>query len=273
MIIAAELQGGPIATILDFALPGLPELAISGNEIRAVVPDATDLTSLAGVYKTGSPEVTGEPASGTACDFSRPQTYTIKAVDGTSRSYTVKVTRKSGVAGAANPSFETFDVLDKGNGTFGYDPKGAFWNFAQKHKNASVGIVSLESPHVRAIPPPDGSRHCGFVGGAGSSITQSVVLDEGEYTISFDRTVPHRVGGEFPTLKLSVDGRVLLTLAGDTVKNGWTKREWKRHASPVFKVADGSHTIGFVVGDDATPSNYALRGVNLIDNVRIDVQN
>ena len=113
VIIAAELEGGPVPTILDFVFPGLPEVTMSKDEISAVVPEATDLKSLAPVYKTGSSEVTGEPASGTARDFTRPQTYTITAADGTSRTYTVTVTKKLGAVGAADSSFERFDSLDR----------------------------------------------------------------------------------------------------------------------------------------------------------------
>ena len=43
VIIAAELQGGPVPTILDFVFPGLPEVTMSKDEISAVVPEATDL--------------------------------------------------------------------------------------------------------------------------------------------------------------------------------------------------------------------------------------
>ena len=123
VIIAAQLQGGPIATILDFAFPGLPKVTFSGARSCAVVPQAADLTSLAPVYKTGSDLVTGKPASGEAVDFTKPQTYTITAADGTSRTYSVTVTRKANAAGVANPSFEIFDSLSKESS--GIAPQGA----------------------------------------------------------------------------------------------------------------------------------------------------
>ena len=272
VIIAAELEGGPVPTILDFVFPGLPEVTMSKDEIIVVVPEATELKSLAPIYKTGSPEVTGEPASGTARDFTGPQTYTITARDGRTRAYTIAVTKKRGAVGAADSSFEQFDSLDKQDGTFGVSPKGAIWVFAQKHKNASVGILSVENRSLAPIPPPDGSRCCGVVGGAGSRLSQSVVFDEGTYTISFDRTIPRRIAGNsYPSLQLTIDGRVLLTLEGVTGERGKAPElEWKTYTSPVFTVTAGRHTISLVVGDDAEPGNFGLRGVNLVDNVRIE---
>ena len=69
VVIVAELKGGPISIITDFVFPGLPAATTSGNEILVNVPLATDLTKLTPIYQTGSPEVTGKPASGTTLDF------------------------------------------------------------------------------------------------------------------------------------------------------------------------------------------------------------
>jgi hypothetical protein len=63
---------------------------ISGNTIMIEVPDGTDLTSLAPVI-TVSAGASVNPQSGTAANFSTPQTYTVTAADGTSRAYTVTV--------------------------------------------------------------------------------------------------------------------------------------------------------------------------------------
>jgi len=112
-VIVAELQGGPIATILDFVLRGMPEATISGTDIRVQVPQSTDLTKLAPTYNTGSPLVTGKPASGSANDFSKPQTYTITGVDGSTKAYVVTVTPTLGAVGVSNHSFEKFDVLNE----------------------------------------------------------------------------------------------------------------------------------------------------------------
>jgi len=57
-----------------------------------------------------------------------------------------------------------------------------------------------------------------------------------------------------------------------TFKAGWEKRIWRQHTTPVFSVDSGMHTICFIVGVDAQESNYALRDVNLLDNLTIMVE-
>jgi hypothetical protein len=268
-MVATELQGGPVATILDFGFPGLPEVKMSKDEIIAVVPEATDLKSLAPVYKTGSPEVTGQPASGTARNFTSPQKYTIRSRDGKSRTYTVRVTKKRGAVGIANPSFETFDPLKGKYGAVDEDPTGAFWVFKKNHPNSKVGIKLGDR-----FEQPDGTKHCGFVQGAGSSLSQSVIFDKGKYTISFDRRGINWTKVMYPSLNLVLDDRVLLTLEAyvKPKKGQRGKKVWTRHTSPVFSVSAGLHTISFVIGDDADPYSYGLSGANLIDNVTINYQ-
>ena len=260
VIIAAKLQGGPIATILDFAFPGLPKVTFSDDEIRAVVPEAADLRSLAPVYKTGSKLVTGKPASGEVVDFTRPQTYTITAADGTSRTYSVTVTKKLHAVGVGNPSFEIFDSLHKGGRPI--PPKGTLWKFNQGNRNDKVIIVHATMSTLYRkdfgttrwrLSPPDGSRHCVLLSGPDSSTSQSVVFDEGAYTISFDGLWKGQ------DLRLMLDGRVLLTLEDSSGK------QWKRHTSPVFTVTAGLHTIEFLNIGERKP-----RVTSFIDNVTIN---
>jgi len=78
--------------ILTFVLPGQGSAAISGTRIGVYVRPATDVTALAPAF-TLSPFAKAVPASGTARDFTRPQTYTITAQDGSSRVVTVKVVK------------------------------------------------------------------------------------------------------------------------------------------------------------------------------------
>jgi hypothetical protein len=82
------LSGGS-ADILSFGLPGLPAV-ITGTDIVWAVPPGTDVTRLAPEY-TASPLAMGDPPSGTVRDFTAPQTYTIRADDGTTKTYTVTV--------------------------------------------------------------------------------------------------------------------------------------------------------------------------------------
>ena len=76
--------------ILEFRFPGLPPANVSKASIRLTVPNATDVTSLAPSIKV-SAEATVAPATGTVRDFSKPQTYTVTARDGSTKSYVVTV--------------------------------------------------------------------------------------------------------------------------------------------------------------------------------------
>ena len=76
--------------ILEFRFPGLPPANVSKASIRLTVPNATDVTSLAPSIKV-SAEATVAPASGTGRDFSKLQTYTVTARDGSTKSYVVTV--------------------------------------------------------------------------------------------------------------------------------------------------------------------------------------
>jgi len=269
VVVIAELTGGPSPTILDFVFPGLPDVTMVDDQISVEIPKAADIKKLAAYYQTGSQKVKGSPASGTVLDFSKPQKYKITAPDGRSRTYTVTVKQKQFAVGPANASFEIFDALDSDHGSWGRTPSGTFWTFTRKHRNVSVGIVSLESYAIAANPPRDGSRHCGALGGKGSSISQDVVFDKGSYTISFDRSTTHRWSKSYPSIKVAIAGRVLITLKSLTFKSDWDKRTWIQHTTDAFSVDSGKHTISFIVGDDAEEDNYKLRGVNLIDNVAI----
>ena len=80
--------------MLTFVLPGPISGVISGARIGVYVPPATDVTKLAARF-TLSPFATAAPASGTARDFSKPQTYTVTAQDGSSQVYTVTVVKSN----------------------------------------------------------------------------------------------------------------------------------------------------------------------------------
>jgi autotransporter-associated beta strand protein len=78
--------------ILTFALPGPIPGVISGTRIGVTVPATTDVKALAPAF-TLSPFASAVPASGTALDLTRPQTYTITAQDGSTQVYTVTVVK------------------------------------------------------------------------------------------------------------------------------------------------------------------------------------
>lgn len=80
----------PSADIREFRFPGLAPAAITNGEIKATVPFAADFAALAPEI-TVSADATVDPPSGTARDFSRPQTYTVTARDGSVKRYAVSV--------------------------------------------------------------------------------------------------------------------------------------------------------------------------------------
>ena len=90
----AKLEDEPKSSekdILTFGLPGLPAV-IGETAIDWTVPWDADVTKLAPTY-TVSPLAIGNPPSGTTRDFSSPQAYVVTAEDGSTKTYTVTVTK------------------------------------------------------------------------------------------------------------------------------------------------------------------------------------
>ncbi len=255
-VIAAELKGAPIATILDFVIPGAPEATISGNDIRVTVPLATDLTKLAPIYHTGSPQVTGKPASGALNNFTRPQTYTVTAADGTTRRYLVTVTKTPGTTVITNPGFEQFDSTGEFDKTMESNPSGATWIF--KKTDGELGIRDLIQSGG-APPAPDGSRHCVFMRGPGNGISQTITFDKGNYTISFDAVKRSGYEKTAAPLKVTIDGVPVFTLEPSKITEAWAS-----YTSPVFPVTAGPHVLGFSLG--------AGEGMDMLDNLALHYQ-
>ncbi len=254
-VIVAELQGGPLATILDFVIPGAPPALLSGDEVRVKVPLAMDLTKVVATYHTGSPLVTGQPASGSINDFTRPQTFTITAADGTARRYLVTVIPTLGAVALTNPSFEQFDRLNENDDTMERSPAGAAWNFKKIISEGELGIRDLLE-HPSAPPPPDGTRHGVFMRGSGNGISQAITFDQGNYTFSLD--VVKRRGYEKAAapLRITLDDVPVLTLESSQITEIWA-----RHTSPALAVAGGIHTLAVILGEGD--------GMDLVDNVVI----
>jgi len=102
-----KLAASRAKNMLTFAIPGVGSIPISDATIGVYVPMSCDLTKLAPTF-TVSRFARAVPASGTPRDFTRPQTYTVTAQDGSKRVYTVKAVKvktpnvftwKSGVDG------------------------------------------------------------------------------------------------------------------------------------------------------------------------------
>ncbi|MDA1005251.1 MAG: hypothetical protein O3A87_02035 [Verrucomicrobia bacterium] len=254
-VVSHATNVAPLLKKLEFGFPGTPEGTISGDEIRVKVPLAADLTKLAPSYDTGSPQVTGQPSSGTPNDFTRPQTYTITAADGSTRRYLVTVTPTKGAVLVTNPGFDKFDSTGPHDITMQTNPTGATWVFTRIKNQGELGIKDLiKSPS--APLPPDGSRHSLFMRGPGNGVSQVITFDQGNYTVSLD--VVKRRGYEKTAapLKVTIDGVPVLTLASDQITETWAA-----YTSPVVPVTAGIHTLAITLGDGD--------GMDLVDNVAI----
>ena len=77
--------------MLTFVFAGLPATTLSATTISVTAPYGTNVTALAPTY-TLSPLATATPASASARNFTSPQSYTVTAQDGTTKTYVVTVT-------------------------------------------------------------------------------------------------------------------------------------------------------------------------------------
>jgi peptidoglycan/xylan/chitin deacetylase (PgdA/CDA1 family) len=257
LVVVADLEGSPRATVLDFVFPGLPAANLAGNEVTVEVPLATDRTKLSPIYNTGSALVTGQPPSGSTGDFTRPRAYRIKAPDGAVRKYFVSVTPKKGAVGVSNPSFERFDRLNEFGVTEGTNPSGVVWEFSQPHGDGELGIKFLGGS---TPPSPDGSLHAAFLRGAGNGFSQEVVFDAGEYVLSFDVVKRRGYEPSAAALRVSVGNSEVIALTPAQISE-----EWTHQTSPPFHVSDGVHRIAFTLGEGG--------GMDFMDNVRLQLRN
>lgn len=96
------------ADILTFSFQGLQPAVtgqISGTNITATVPYNVDVTALVPTL-TISPEASLQPATGVAQNFTNPVTYTVTAEDGTTKVYTVTVTKEAPPVLAISPVWQ-----------------------------------------------------------------------------------------------------------------------------------------------------------------------
>ncbi|MEI6607851.1 MAG: autotransporter-associated beta strand repeat-containing protein, partial [Verrucomicrobiota bacterium] len=73
-------------------LPDSVYAAVNGTTLTLFVPESTDVTKLAPTFDLAR-FATSNPPSGTARDFTKPQTYTITAQDKSTQEYTVQVVK------------------------------------------------------------------------------------------------------------------------------------------------------------------------------------
>jgi len=88
----AKTMSSPAKSLWSFAVPGATSVDIAGTSIGVYVPAGSDVKALAPTF-TLPPLATAVPPSGTARDFTKPQTYTVTAQDGSTRIFTVSVVK------------------------------------------------------------------------------------------------------------------------------------------------------------------------------------
>ncbi|MCX6877433.1 MAG: autotransporter-associated beta strand repeat-containing protein [Verrucomicrobia bacterium] len=126
-VIVNKVAASTDKDMLEFVMPGAGSIPISSTRMGVSMPINTDVTKLAPTL-TVSPLAQVVPASGTPRDFTKPQTYTVTAQDGSSQVYTVAVV-KSG-----KPNTFTWGKAETGN-----------WSDASQWSN---NLVSGSAPIV-----------------------------------------------------------------------------------------------------------------------------
>ncbi len=124
-VIVNKVAASTHKDMLEFVMPGAGSIPISSTNMGVSVPINTDVTKLAPTL-TVSPFAKVVPPSATPRDFTKPQTYTVTAQDGSSQVYAVAVV-KSG-----EPNTFTWGKAETGN-----------WSDASKWSN---NLASGSSP-------------------------------------------------------------------------------------------------------------------------------
>ena len=138
--------------IREFRFPNLPPTSVSKTTIRLTVPFATDITALAPMIKV-SADATVAPASGVSRDFSRPQTYTVTARDGSTRSYVVTV-KKAAVSEAKEMQAFTLP----GARSIAMSPTRIAVRMPAAADVTALAPVFTLSPFATAVPPSGVAR-------------------------------------------------------------------------------------------------------------------
>lgn len=139
-VIVNKLAASNDNDMLEFVMPGAGSIPISSTNMGVSVPFNTDVTKLAPTL-TVSPFAKVVPPSATPRDFTKPQTYTVTAQDGSSQVYTVAVV-KSG-----EPNTFTWGKAETGN-----------WSDASKWSNnlasGSAPIAGGRADYVLTFNQP-----------------------------------------------------------------------------------------------------------------------
>lgn len=148
--------------LTSFSFPALsPPVSgtIAGNSVSVVVPSSTNLNALIASFSTSplstaSVGSTQQVSGVTANNFNAPVTYTIKAQDGTTKNYTVTVSKNTGVKTIStpdvmlypNPASSEIKLTCKGTFTYAvYDSQGKKYISGDGHEYSTVKLDQLRS--------------------------------------------------------------------------------------------------------------------------------
>lgn len=174
-------------------------------------------------------------------------------------------TDASGVTGSAGlttetiasgqPSNASFEAPSVGSGSFSdyqYNPAGASWTFT-----GDAGVSGNGSGFTQNNPNAPQGTQVAFLQMANSSISQSLTISAGTYTLSFEsaQRVAYQSGQQ--NFEVLVDGNVV----GQFTPMG---SSYVTYSTAPFTVAPGSHTIQFLGLDTAGGDNTVF-----IDGVQI----
>ena len=181
-------------------------------------------------------------------------TIALVGVDPNSQDNTAFITQVAVVSttSLADPNFQTPVVGAGAAADYKADPSGSPWTFT-----GTAGVAGNGSGFTSANPPAPVGTQVGFLQGAGSSLSQSVVLAAGTYVLSFQAAQRGSGNHGGQEIEVLVDGNVegMITPVGTA---------YATYASNVFVVGAGPHTIKLFGLDPGGLDNTAL-----IDQVTI----
>lgn len=155
--------------------------------------------------------------------------------------------------GLTDGGFELPQVGAATYGAFAFNPTGDGWDF-----QGSAGVTGNGSGFTALNPNAPEASQVGFLQAGGSSISQTVSLAAGTYTVGFSAAQRVQWQTTRQDFSVSVDGTSVGTFTppSDGSYNAYTTAS--------FTVATGTHTVTFTGLDTAGGDNTAF-----IDNVKL----